>query len=106
MWVISEMVEHACEVKQIPIGVIPFGTGNDLSRVLRTYVYFPENTSLHFTCYSVERFVFTSDWGGCVSNGFIGKNLEGLKSMILKWIEAKVQPFDIWEVHMHLRQVR
>lgn len=48
----------------------------------------------------------SSEWGGKVSSTFIGKNLTGLKSMILKWIAAKISPFDIWEVHVILKQVR
>lgn len=33
MWVIEEMIKANIEVQKCPIGIIPFGTGNDFSRV-------------------------------------------------------------------------
>ena len=34
MWVIQEMLSAKCDLKTTPIGIVPFGTGNDFSRVL------------------------------------------------------------------------
>lgn len=34
MWVIEEMIKVGISFKRCPIGCIPFGTGNDLARVL------------------------------------------------------------------------
>ena len=34
MWVVSEMVKFNCDINNCPIGIIPFGTGNDFARVL------------------------------------------------------------------------
>lgn len=33
MWVIEEMIKAEIDVAKCPIGIIPFGTGNDFSRV-------------------------------------------------------------------------
>lgn len=34
MWVIEEMVNYGIDFNSVAIGVIPFGTGNDFSRVI------------------------------------------------------------------------
>ena len=34
MWVVEELVKHQIDLTRCPIGIIPFGTGNDFSRVL------------------------------------------------------------------------
>lgn len=34
MWVVEEMNNHNVDFANCPIGIIPFGTGNDFSRVL------------------------------------------------------------------------
>jgi diacylglycerol kinase (ATP) len=34
MWVIEEMIKAGLSFEKCPIGCIPFGTGNDFSRVL------------------------------------------------------------------------
>lgn len=34
MWVVEEMNNHNVDFSNCPIGIIPFGTGNDFSRVL------------------------------------------------------------------------
>lgn len=34
MWVIEEMVKYQIDFNSLAIGVIPFGTGNDFSRVI------------------------------------------------------------------------
>lgn len=34
MWVVEEMVKYDINPNNVPIGVIPIGTGNDFSRAL------------------------------------------------------------------------
>lgn len=34
LWVVQELVNAGIDVSKCPIGIIPFGTGNDFSRVL------------------------------------------------------------------------
>ena len=34
MWVVEEMIRYRIDVESCPIGIVPFGTGNDFSRVL------------------------------------------------------------------------
>lgn len=34
MWVVTEMVKNGINVKNVPIGIVPLGTGNDFSRSL------------------------------------------------------------------------
>jgi diacylglycerol kinase (ATP) len=34
MWVVEEMKKHRVPFPKCPLGTIPFGTGNDFSRVI------------------------------------------------------------------------
>jgi len=34
LWVVNEMIKIGIDFSNCPIGIIPFGTGNDFSRVL------------------------------------------------------------------------
>jgi diacylglycerol kinase (ATP) len=34
MWVVDEMINYKIDVEKCPLGILPFGTGNDFSRVL------------------------------------------------------------------------
>jgi len=34
MWVVDEMINYKIDVEKCPIGIVPFGTGNDFARVL------------------------------------------------------------------------
>ena len=34
MWVVEEMIHYKIDSEKCPIGILPFGTGNDFSRVL------------------------------------------------------------------------
>lgn len=34
MWVVEEMIRYKIDPEKCPIGILPFGTGNDFSRVL------------------------------------------------------------------------
>ena len=50
MWVIEEMKKHDINFSKCPIGIIPFGTGNDFARSFK--------------------------WGGTVSQSFVSENGE------------------------------
>eukprot|EP00941_MAST-03F_sp_MAST-3F-sp1_P000794 g794.t1 len=69
-WVITLLDEIGCS--DIPIGVIPFGTGNDLSRVL--------------------------GWGGSAPSKLKGKYLHALHDHCNKFSHAHPIPLDVWEV--------
>ena len=34
MWVVEEMIHYKIDIEKCPIGILPFGTGNDFSRSL------------------------------------------------------------------------
>jgi diacylglycerol kinase (ATP) len=34
LWVVRELIEHGIRIHNVPVGVIPIGTGNDFSRIL------------------------------------------------------------------------
>lgn len=55
MWVVQELMSHNCDIQNLPIGIVPFGTGNDFSRVL--------------------------GWGHTAPEIIIGKNMEGIKNL-------------------------
>ena len=74
MWVIEEMIKNHIEVTSCPIGIVPFGTGNDFSRVL--------------------------GWGGSAPLSTLGMSLEKLKGLVSKWREAVTEEFDIWDISM------
>ena len=76
MFAIEEMAKININFDRLAIGVIPFGTGNDLSRAL--------------------------GWGPAVEDNIIGKGLENLKKLLKKWINAPVMDLDIWEVEVKL----
>lgn len=77
MWVIHELLDHQIDVNNCPIGIIPFGTGNDLSIVL--------------------------GWGQTTSAGeLLGEHFKALKAMMLEWINAPIQDLDIWDVQIDM----
>ena len=55
-----------------PVGIVPFGTGNDFSRVL--------------------------GWGGDSPSDVCGKNLEVIKKSVKLWVNAVIEDFDIWDI--------
>ncbi|CAD8047263.1 unnamed protein product [Paramecium sonneborni] len=73
MWVVDEMHKHSVDFKNCPIGIIPFGTGNDFSRVL--------------------------GWGGD-TDGDLGACLRNFKQQISQWLNAKIHDFDLWEINI------
>jgi diacylglycerol kinase (ATP) len=72
MWAVQEMISAEVSFEKCAIGTIPFGTGNDFSRVL--------------------------GWGPTEPKVLIGPHLNNLKGMITKWVDAQVEDFDIWEI--------
>lgn len=72
MWAICELMKHEVDMEHVVIGVVPFGTGNDFSRVTR--------------------------WGGTNPRTILGKDLSGLHKLLKNWLAAEVKDFDLWEV--------
>lgn len=72
MWVIEEMIKYSIDVSKCPIGIVPFGTGNDFSRVL--------------------------GWGGSAPLKMVGPSLDNLKALISRWRNAITEEFDVWEI--------
>jgi len=66
------MVNHGCSIENIPLGIMPFGTGNDFSQVL--------------------------GWGDTFSDGLFGNNFLGFKKLLNRWINSLIEDFDIWDV--------
>jgi diacylglycerol kinase (ATP) len=73
MWVVEEMIKNQIIIENCPVAIMPFGTGNDFSRVL--------------------------GWGPDTSID-LGNKLKFVKKHAHKWIEAVVDDFDVWEVKM------
>ena len=71
MWVISEFIKAKIDFQKCPIGVIPFGTGNDFSR--------------------------TMQWGGSAP-GDLSKT--GIIALANKWVKAQILDFQIWEIEI------
>ena len=43
---------------------------------------------------------------GDAPSEIVGKNLDILKTLVVKWIDAKVQEFDIWEIEFETHEVK
>ncbi|EER04109.1 diacylglycerol kinase, epsilon, putative [Perkinsus marinus ATCC 50983] len=74
MWFLDEAIKHKVDIDSIAIGVIPFGTANDFSRVL--------------------------GWGASAPRVLLGKRLVNFKGMLTQWLNASIVPYDIWEVEI------
>mmetsp|Transcript_33676 Transcript_33676/g.54039 ORF Transcript_33676/g.54039 Transcript_33676/m.54039 type:complete len:508 (+) Transcript_33676:189-1712(+) len=74
-WVISCLQDVGA--LNVPIGVIPFGTGNDLSRVM--------------------------GWGAKPPSPLIGTGMSALRDRIRMIYEADQIPLDVWVCTVHLR---
>lgn len=59
MWVVNELVLNDINLANCPIGIIPFGTGNDFARV--------------------------TGWGGDSPSDVLGHNLSNLKKLVKLW---------------------
>jgi diacylglycerol kinase family enzyme len=69
-WMISEMASIGC--CHVPLGVIPFGTGNDMARVL--------------------------GWGGGAPQPLLGGQLRSLQKLLLRYAQAVPTEVDVWKV--------
>jgi len=85
-WVISELVKIKC--LHLPIGVIPFGTGNDFSRAL--------------------------GWGATAPSPLVGKHFKYLKERVQMFLDSDIGVMDCWNCDIsledsensHLREVK
>jgi len=77
-WVIQEMIKHQITIDLVPIGVIPFGTGNDFSRVL--------------------------GWGGTQPDCLDDPEYLTIKNLMQEWVLADVCSLDLWEVVISVDQ--
>ena len=71
MWVVSSFVEAKIDPMDVPLAIIPLGTGNDFSRNLG---WGPEKTML------------------------LEYNYRSLKKLIRKWLHAAERDFDLWDI--------
>ena len=72
MWVVDKLMENNVDTCECPIGIVPYGTGNDFSRVL--------------------------GWGGDTPDDIMGPQLNTLRCLIAKWVNAAIEDFDIWDI--------
>lgn len=72
MWVVEEMIRYDIDFKRCPIGTIPFGTGNDFSRV--------------------------TGWGPHEPSNLIGPGFKTLKKLMTMWVDSVIEDFDIWDI--------
>ena len=70
MWVVSELFNYKIDPYKIPLGVLPFGTGNDFSQYL--------------------------GWGK-EKTITLDSNFKSLKRLIRRWVVARRVDFDIWD---------
>jgi len=68
------MLDHRIEVDKVPLGIIPLGTGNDLSRCC--------------------------GWGGTVPSDLVGQHMNRLKKRVSRWINAITDDFDVWTIQV------
>jgi diacylglycerol kinase (ATP) len=78
MWVVSELVKANIKIAKCPIGIIPFGTGNDFSRVL--------------------------NWGPTAPSSLIGPYMRDFKNQVNNWLFATISDYDIWDVTVVLQE--
>lgn len=78
MWVVHEMVNHHIDMNKVAVGVLPFGTGNDFSRV--------------------------TGWGPGEDPKLKSKPMQVLKGLAKDWLESEVDDFDLWDAEMTLHE--
>jgi len=76
-WVISELVK--LKRTDIPIGVIPFGTGNDFARAF--------------------------NWGSTAPNPLIGNKLQALKQKVISFLNSEIVSMDCWRCSIYLKDI-
>mmetsp|Transcript_23471 Transcript_23471/g.22624 ORF Transcript_23471/g.22624 Transcript_23471/m.22624 type:complete len:588 (+) Transcript_23471:40-1803(+) len=77
MWGMMELGNHEIDPKDIAVGCLPLGTGNDWSRAM--------------------------GWGGFFDTSFTNKDLKVLKSWVTDILMADLYNFDLWEVNISLK---
>jgi len=92
MWAVQEMISAQVSFEKCVIGTIPFGTGNDFSRVLGWGRNF-------LSLIRVLKSLATEP------KILIGTHLNSLKGLMTKWVEAEVVDFDIWEIVIETHEV-
>lgn len=73
-WLVGILNE--AKLVHTPIGVVPFGTGNDMARVL--------------------------GWGGSAPKPLVGEGCKDLREHARSFAKARPVPFDVWEVTLEL----
>ncbi|GBG30125.1 Diacylglycerol kinase [Hondaea fermentalgiana] len=71
-WVLSELIR--CGLEHLPIGVIPFGTGNDFSRAM--------------------------GFGASAPVPLVGAHMLALKKLMIATLEAQEASLDVWKVRI------
>lgn len=76
LWGISEIWEHGIDDRYIVIGVIPYGTGNDLARSL--------------------------NWNAFNALSPFKNDMKLLKNLMNEWLEAPIVLHDIWSIEIEV----
>jgi diacylglycerol kinase (ATP) len=74
MWAFETMLAFHIEPAKCPMGVLPFGTGNDLAAML--------------------------GWGRTPPRSIVGKHMKSLQKLVKQWANAVPQPLDIWDIEV------
>ena len=77
MWVASILIAAGCNMVNVAIGVMPFGTGNDLARVL--------------------------GYGGTAPSPLLGNGLSAFRRMADVYSKTATKKFDVWSVKLTMR---
>jgi diacylglycerol kinase (ATP) len=76
VWAMSESVQYGIDIEKMAFGTIPFGTGNDFSKVY--------------------------GWGSDPPKNLIENQLKELKKLLLKWLSADLVAHDLWNVRIRI----
>jgi diacylglycerol kinase (ATP) len=77
MWGMMELGNHDIDPRDIVVGCLPLGTGNDWSRAM--------------------------GWGGFFDTSFTNKDLKVLKLWVIDILMADLYNFDLWAVNISLK---
>ena len=79
MWVYDHMIRFNVDPLKFPIGIIPFGTGNDLAA--------------------------NSGWGRKPPRELIGKFMKALQGLVVSWTKAIPVPMDLWVLEVTVKPI-